>query len=697
MDQTRFPENTVFGLDIGTRSVVGTVGYRKPSGEFVIFAQNSVCHETRAMLDGQIHDIGKVTDTVCKVKFELEKELNTTLDTVCIAAAGRVLKTVNVRMDYDLGDEMPITEDMIYSMELMGMEQANRKLHADEKDGTEYICVGYSIVRYYLGNVQFTNLEGHRGKVISADVLATFLPKDVIDGLYSVCTNAGLRVLNITLEPIAAMNIAIPDRFRLLNLALVDIGAGTSDICITKEGSIIGYGMLPCAGDFLTESIMYELMTDFNTAEKVKLQVSGKRKKITYTDVMGTKQSVESSKIREILQKPFEKLTTLIADKIRELNGGEKVGAVFIVGGGGKNPDFAGMLAEAIGLPEQRVALRGEEVFSQIVTPDKKPMKDPMMVTPIGICMNFYEQNNNFILIKFNGVDIKLYNNGKLNVMDAVISFGMSEKDVFPKRGQDLKFTVNGKERCIKGKKGDSSVITVNGEEAGITTPIKLNDHVTLKASTMGEAGKCTVGELEELKNDISFIVNGKKAGFPKLVKVNGKMAERSCEISEGDEINIYDYYPMGILFDKLEVSEGFTVTVNNREIDLNGYDREEKLYDSYIIDIELKKPEIKEEIIRPVEKEPAPVLDNTVNTVNTVAETEAVKPSPRNIQVTVNNTPVRLFGKPEYAFVDVLDFYPFSTSSLQGIRIVCKRNGVDADFFTKITNGDILELYWSD
>ena len=95
-------------------------------------------------------------------------------------------------------------------------------------------------------------------------------------------------------------------------------------------------------------------------------------------------------------------------------------------------------------MPDQRVALRGEEVFSQIITPDHKPMKDPMMVTPIGICMNYYEQNNNFIIVKFNGVDIKLYNNGKLNVMDAVISFGMSEKDVFPKSGKDLKFTVNG-------------------------------------------------------------------------------------------------------------------------------------------------------------------------------------------------------------------------------------------------------------
>ena len=586
MGETKFPENTVFGLDIGTRSVVGTVGYRRPSGEFVIMAQKSAFHETRAMLDGQIHDISKVADTVFKVKYELEKELNATLDSVCIAAAGRVLKTVTVRMDYDLGDEMAVTEEMVYAMELMGMEQAHAKLRAEEKDGTEYFCVGYSVVKYYLGAIQLTKLEGHRGTKISADVLATFLPRDVIDGLYAVCDKAKLKVLNLTLEPIAAINIAIPEKFRLLNLSLVDIGAGTSDICITKEGSIIGYGMLPCAGDYLTESIMYALLTDFNTAEAIKLAYSNKKKKITYKDVMGTKQTIESSKIQEILDEPFKKLAKLIADKILELNGGEKVGAVFIVGGGGKNPAFAKLLAEAIGLPEQRVALRGEEVFSRIITPDGKHVKDPMLVTPIGICMNYFEQNNNFISVKMNGTDIKLYDNGKLNVMDAIVSGGMSNNDIFPKRGADLKFYVNGKERVIRGKNGDSSVIIINGVEGSVTTPISNNDEITLTPSTAGEKAGCKISSLKEYNDGLYFIINGKQTRFEKKVTVNGKSVDSGYSICEGDEVRVPDYYTLEELLLQLKISEGFTVTVNNKEISLEDYDRNEKVFGNYIIDI---------------------------------------------------------------------------------------------------------------
>ena len=86
--------NNVFGLDIGTRNVVGTVGYQTDDKEFVVTAQYVREHETRAMLDGQIHDIGRVAKTIKEVKDELEKQTGQPLEEVCIAAAGRVLKTV---------------------------------------------------------------------------------------------------------------------------------------------------------------------------------------------------------------------------------------------------------------------------------------------------------------------------------------------------------------------------------------------------------------------------------------------------------------------------------------------------------------------------------------------------------------------------------------------------------------------------
>ena len=79
----------VFGLDIGTRNVVGTVGYREEDLTFHVIAQYVKEHTTRSMIDGQIHDIGKVGKTISDVKKQLEEQIQIPLHEVCIAAAGR--------------------------------------------------------------------------------------------------------------------------------------------------------------------------------------------------------------------------------------------------------------------------------------------------------------------------------------------------------------------------------------------------------------------------------------------------------------------------------------------------------------------------------------------------------------------------------------------------------------------------------
>ena len=84
----------VFGLDIGTRNVVGTVGYRTED-QFIVTAQYIMQHDTRAMLDGQIHDIGRVSGTIRKVKEQLEKQIGKTLtEAVCLRQLQRVSVTI---------------------------------------------------------------------------------------------------------------------------------------------------------------------------------------------------------------------------------------------------------------------------------------------------------------------------------------------------------------------------------------------------------------------------------------------------------------------------------------------------------------------------------------------------------------------------------------------------------------------------
>ena len=119
------------------------------------------------------------------------------------------------------------------------------------------------------------------------------------------------------------MNIAIPEQYRLLNIGLVDVGAGTSDICLTKDGCIIAYGMIPCAGDEITECIAKTYLVDFNTAEKIKMSASTKKKGlVTFKDIMGITQKVDALEIRNAAADVVNAIAKDVAEKIIELNGG---------------------------------------------------------------------------------------------------------------------------------------------------------------------------------------------------------------------------------------------------------------------------------------------------------------------------------------------------------------------------------------
>ena len=228
-DAVGMEQSLVFGLDIGTRNVVGTVGY-KDEDNFVVVAQHIMEHDTRAMLDGQIHDIGRVGHTIKKMKEVLEAQIEVPLKEVCIAAAGRVLKTVTTNVVFDFPEETVVTGEDIHTLDLLGIEKAQNILQEMNDTKYKFYCVGYSVVKYFLDDEPFSNIESHKAQRISEDIIVTFLPEDVVDGLYAAVGQADLAVANLTLEPIAAINVAIPESYRLLNIALVDIGAGTSDI-----------------------------------------------------------------------------------------------------------------------------------------------------------------------------------------------------------------------------------------------------------------------------------------------------------------------------------------------------------------------------------------------------------------------------------------------------------------------------------
>lgn len=559
-------EPLVFGLDIGTRSIVGTVGYYQAK-QFHVVALEKVEHEDRVMLDGQIHDISGVAAEIRTVKKWLEEDIGQELTDVCIAAAGRVLRTVNTHVEQDLGEDRDVTAEDIYSLEIQGAQQAYAEFVKNNDLRIHFYCVGYTVERYYLNQYPMSNLESHKGHNIGADMIATFLPDEVVDGLYKAVEAAGLRVANLTLEPIAAMEVAIPKSYRMLNIALVDVGAGTSDICITRDEAIIAYGMIPSAGDEITECIAKSLLTDFIEAEEIKKQI-GDKGAVKYRDIMGIESKADQDKLNSIVSPTIEIMTREISDKIKKLNGGKPVSAVFVVGGGGRVPIFCKLLANEMGLMEERVAVRGEEVLKNVDFQVDDVTVDSLLVTPIGICLNFYSSKNNFVFVTFNGEQIKLYDNSNLRVSDAAMQSGFKNADLFPKHGPDISFTVNGKSQMRRGGIGEPAEIKLNGEPVSMSEKIKGGDLIEVIPSTAGKAASIMLEKLPEFGEKITVNVNGTPVQLPKYASVNGELKSGYYEIQDGDKIEMLKFYTVQQILEFMDVNlESGTEIYVNREI----------------------------------------------------------------------------------------------------------------------------------
>ena len=678
----------VFGLDIGTRSIVGTVGYRK--GErFCVTAQQVREHETRAMLDGQIHDIGKVGETILQIRQQLEADTGKALNEVCIAAAGRVLRTVTAYVEQNFEEAKEITPEDIYSLSTLGAEKAYEEFGELNDTEIKFYCVGYTAIRYYMNGYPIGNLEGHKAKSIAIDLIATFLPDDVVDGLYKAVELAGLQVVNLTLEPIAAIQVAIPEKYRMLNMALVDVGAGTTDISITKDGAVIAYGMIPVAGDSLTEILVQHCLVDFETAEMIKKQTSV-QKIVEYLDIMGLPQTISAEEVKNLLEDSVHTISKMAADLIRELNGDKPVSAVFVVGGGGMIPGYTQALARELGIAAERVAIRGQEVMQSIEFEVENPQKDSLMVTPIGICLSYYEQGNHFIFVLFNQVRLKLYDNGNLVAADAAMQAQFPNDGLFPKRGEALTFTVNGKSRMVRGEQGEAAVITINGEAADIYTRVHNGDHIVVVPSTAGNAASMTLGKLPELAEGLTVIVNGNRIRLPRTAEVNRHLENEYYEIKTNDEIQLSNSYSVAQIaeFMDLMLPVDDNILVNDTPAK-----RDTRVYENFTVSWEpgFRSYYVEEEVIYQADSQ----TEDMQGTREAVGEPQQEEKPDTLLEVIVNQIPVTLNGKKNYVFVDVFDYIDFDLSNPDGSDIVTNLNGRQAEYMEGLSNGDVIDIYW--
>ncbi|MCY6370858.1 cell division protein FtsA [Clostridium ganghwense] len=679
------PKDIIFALDIGTRSIIGTVGIIKEK-KFQVISEKYLEHDERAMIDGQIHDINLVANTVSKVKKDLEQELNLTLEEVAIAAAGRFLRTTEVKVEIDMDEDKEIDKEIIRSLELTAVKNAEEEVNKQTK-GKLY-CVGYSVKNYYLNGYIISNLLSQKGDKISADVIVTFLPRAVVDSLYSVMNKVNLNINSLTLEPIAAMEAAVPKKLRLLNLALVDVGAGTSDIAISSNNAISAYGMVPMAGDEITECIVQNYLVDFNTAEVIKKQCT-KQESIKYIDILGIENEISAEEIIKTMNPVTQKICEEIANRIIELNGGKSPNAVFLVGGGAHTPNFKEYLAEKLNLSPQRIGIKDRESVIDCTSPNND--LGSIGVTVLGIALVRIKQSgNDFIDVILNKEVISLFNSHNHTVMDVMIQAGINHKVLIGKNGKNIRFELNGIKRVAFGSLGKGAIIKVNDKDASIDTEIKEGDKIEVTFAKDGRDASPKLIEYVKKINSISFYLDDIIENLEPVGFINNKSTDMEEHIKEGDKVEII-----------------FPSTLGEY---IKYFNEDNNEYKYYLKDKELTKDYAIKEGDR-IYKEKVEYIDkdeeNIINKNNDELSIDTLKQAENNtkdievqdrefeeIKVIVNDKPVILTGKNSYVFVDIFSKIEFDLSTPKG-NLVLTLNDENAGYYDQLKEGDIIKIFW--
>lgn len=710
--------STLFALDIGTRSVVGII-LKEIDDSYHVADLISLEHQERSMIDGQIHNILSVALVISEIKEALEKK-HGPLKRVSVAAAGRALKTTEGSMSVDISTRSLISNEDVNRLELAAVQRAQQELLSNENASKNdyYYCVGYSVLHYKLENEIIGNLIDQTGRTASVEVIATFLPQVVVESLLSALTRAGLEMEALTLEPIAAIQVLIPPSMRRLNVALVDIGAGTSDIAITDNNTVIAYGMVPLAGDEVTDRLSSEYLLDFPLAETVKRQLSS-NDEVQIEDILGFKQTIPSSEVNDTIKPTVQRLAKSISDEIRRLNNGKSPQAVILVGGGSMTPNLPKELSIYLDLPETRVGIRGLEALTGVTT-ETDIGTSPALVTPIGIAIAAKRAPIHYMSVTVDNKAIRLFELKEMTVADALLASNIPARQLYGRPGLGMTVTVNNNDIIIPGEHGTPSTILLNGEIASSTEKIVSGDSIELMLGKDGRDASITARDLFEDMTTICVTIDGKAILLEPNIFINGKLQQLDSAVFDRNNIavshektltralkiagdsELLQEKPFTVFIDRISTTiQNDAATFHVGEISIK---RTHILQDGDIVSIQRPLPPTVAAVLSKAGKK---VSEKIVVTFNgeeliirkaqyacmlngePVDETNLVNPNDRIELVSIN--------KGHIIFSDIFAFTDYSLPTDSTGTYELLRNGAQIGFNDPIYGGDSLEIVFSD
>ncbi len=366
----------IVGLDIGTSKVVAIVGEIGPEGDIEVVGIGS--NPSRGMKKGVVVNIESTVQSIQRAVEEAELMAGCQIHSVYVGIAGSHIRSLNSHGIVAIKDRevySPDLERVIDAAQAVAIPADQKILHILPQ---EYVIDNQEGIKEPLG------MSGVR---LEAKVHLVTCAVNAAQNIEKCIRRCGLDVEEIILEQLASSYSVLTEDERELGVCLVDIGGGTTDIAIFTEGSIRHTGVIPIAGDQVTNDIAMALRTPTKHAEEIKIkyacaltQLAGADETIKVPSV-GDRPPRDLSRqsLAEVVEPRYDELFTLVQAELRRSGFEDMLPAGIVLTGGTSKMEGVVELAEEIFHMPVRVG------YPQSVQGLTDIVRNPIYATSVGL------------------------------------------------------------------------------------------------------------------------------------------------------------------------------------------------------------------------------------------------------------------------------------------------------------------------
>ncbi len=373
---TEFAKALVFQID-GGKGIVKGVG-RKRQG---------LAH----MQSGTVADISAVVDNCAVALQEAEEMAGFRPEQVVIGIAGELVKGFTTVHDQQrVRADIPITEaelgKLIEGVQRQAMREAERSVTWETGlQSVDVRLVHAAVVGAWIDGYAVTNPIGFQGRNVRIAIFDAFAPLVHLGALQTVAAKLELELVAVVAEPYAVARVLDSEQVRQGGALFVDVGGGTTDVALVRQGGIEGTRMFALGGRAFTKSIADRLELPFPRAEALKVDYA--------RGIAGDREAA----VRDIVSDDVAVWAAGVELVMDELAAGDLLpGRIYLCGGGSRLPEIRSALADEsfakqlpFARPPEVTILAPDQI--ETIRDDTQLLEDQQDVTPMGLAYQAIE------------------------------------------------------------------------------------------------------------------------------------------------------------------------------------------------------------------------------------------------------------------------------------------------------------------